>query len=534
MLSHIKSLLGSKAPKTSRASAAAKREGDAHRDARRLKQAAECYRQALSLDSANADAHYELGAISRQTGDSGAAIEHLSHAIERRPDFELAYRELFPLLTQSGQIERAGSLMDRGIVACPESGELHNFHGKILAVRGDHAAAAASFRKACTLAPGSAENRLNLGHTLIQLGEVDEAIANYEKAVWFDPQLFDGHVAMADALQRQGRRQEAIEHYREALALRPRSAETHIKLGVALQAEVKLDEAISSYRAAADLAPQLAIAHANLGNVLMMKGARQDAIASFERALAIEPGSNVVHILTALKGGHAERAPDEYVERLFDWYASDFDAHLVKGLGYAVPEKLRDLLQPHAEAANEKWRTLDLGCGTGLAAVAIAPFARSLVGVDLSSKMLDKARERNLYDRLERLDLVPMMQRESSSAYDLVLAADVLVYLGKLDELLAEARRLLQPGGYLAFSVESLDALGDAGAGSAATDRDYRLNETGRFAHARAYLARLREQNGFEELSLTETQSRLNDGKGVQGYLVVWRRPQRRCAGRRT
>jgi predicted TPR repeat methyltransferase len=143
---------------------------------------------------------------------------------------------------------------------------------------------------------------------------------------------------------------------------------------------------------------------------------------------------------------------------LFDVYAQRFDSHLVQVLNYSVPEKLA------ASAAlfpsgGEKWAILDLGCGTGLSGAAIAQFARHMVGVDLSSKMLDKARERNLYARLEQLDLLAMMEAEPAASYDVVFAADVFVYLGKLDELVSQARRLLRPGGLFAFSVESLEAL---------------------------------------------------------------------------
>jgi len=122
------------------------------------------------------------------------------------------------------------------------------------------------------------------------------------------------------------------------------------------------------------------------------------------------------------------------------------------------------------------------------------------------------------------MDLLAMMQGEAASTYDVVIAADVFVYLGKLDELVDQARRLLRPGGLFAFSVESLEALADDAA--ALPDLgDYRLNVTGRYAHSIAYLARLAGHSGFVVLSTTNTESRLDKGKPVQGYLALWRRP---------
>jgi predicted TPR repeat methyltransferase len=106
------------------------------------------------------------------------------------------------------------------------------------------------------------------------------------------------------------------------------------------------------------------------------------------------PESPVKHLIAALSGGDSERAPSEYVQQLFDQYAQKFDSHLVEVLSYSVPDKLAELLRPHAESSRAKWAMLDLGCGTGLSGAAIAPYARELVGVDLSSKMLEKARER--------------------------------------------------------------------------------------------------------------------------------------------
>jgi len=117
-----------------------------------------------------------------------------------------------------------------------------------------------------------------------------------------------------------------------------------------------------------------------------------------------------------------------------------------------------------------------------------------------------------------------MMQGESASSYDVVFAADVFVYLGKLDDLVNQAQRLLRPGALFAFSVESLGASADD-AIALADRRDYQLNATGRYAHSIAYLARIAALNGFDVLSTTDTQIRLDKGKPVQGYLALWRRP---------
>jgi len=195
----------------------------------------------------------------------------------------------------------------------------------------------------------------------------------------------------------------------------------------------------------------------------------------------------------------------------------------VQALKYNMPEQIAAKLRSVEHPARGNWRVLDLGCGTGLAGIAIGADATHLVGVDLSEKMLDKANALNLYARLVRADLDAMMEREDAATYDVVVAADVFVYIGKLDGLVAHVHRLLKPGGLFAFSVEAL-AAGDNSTPATEPLPDYRLNETGRYAHARAYVHRLAATAGFEVLGVTDAHGRVNEGKPVPGYIGLFRR----------
>jgi predicted TPR repeat methyltransferase len=154
---------------------------------------------------------------------------------------------------------------------------------------------------------------------------------------------------------------------------------------------------------------------------------------------------------------------------------------------------------------------LDLGCGTGLSGVALRSLARQLTGIDLSPRMLARARERNLYDCLMEGDLVEVLAGQAAS-YDLVAAADVFVYIGDLEAVLASVRQALRPGGWLAFSIESLAA------------GEYRLLPTGRYAHAPAYIEALARRHGFERVTEQAVTLRVEQGRPVAGQLQVWRR----------
>jgi len=557
MFAILKSLLPSRSSPPADESSAVKKQGDEHLKRDQLDDAAGCYRraltirpdnldacvglgfvlseqekygeaeqylrQALSVDPGNADACYILGTIANRRNDQAGSIEHFTRAIEGKPDFLFAYRELYVALFRGGQVQQAKDVLHRAISAYPDSAEFQFYLGNLLSHEGDYEGAVACYTKALTIQPGSAESHKNLADALNKLRRFDQAVASYQKAVWFEPNFLDAHLALGSVTQSQGKLDQAAACYRHATELKPEHVGAQVSLGNVLESLGRTDEAIACYRRAVALAPEYAAAHQYLGNALVARGATEEAVACYKQVMRLDPTNAVQHLIAALSGGDTERAPADYVEKLFDDYAHKFDSHLLAVLSYSVPEKLADLLRPHANADGEKWSILDLGCGTGLSGAAVAAHARQLVGVDLSAKMLERARVRNLYHRLEQLDLLTMMQGEAASTYDVVIAADVFVYLGKLDDLVDEAGRLLCPGGLFAFSVESLEALVDDAA-ALPVRGDYQLNVTGRYAHSIAYLARLAGHSGFDVLSTTNTESRMDKGKPVQGYLALWRR----------
>ncbi len=157
---------------------------------------------------------------------------------------------------------------------------------------------------------------------------------------------------------------------------------------------------------------------------------------------------------------------------------------------------------------------LDLGCGTGLVGAALASPVRRLVGVDVSLKMLDQAKSKALYHQLEHGELLAMTQRQPADSFDVVVAADVFIYVGKLDEVVAAVWRLLRPGGLFAFTVESMPD--DTAA--------YQLQASGRYAHAGAYLSNLAQTLGYTEVERTSQTIRCEDRKPIPGLLFIWKK----------
>jgi predicted TPR repeat methyltransferase len=178
--------------------------------------------------------------------------------------------------------------------------------------------------------------------------------------------------------------------------------------------------------------------------------------------------------LDALQGAAVDRAPADYVAAHFDAFADRFDHQLVEMLGYSGPADLITLLLPHRSRFD---RVLDLGCGTGLAMPVLAPLSGAVTGVDLSSGMLARAAARGGYEALVQAEALTFLT-EHPATFDLVFAADVLIYFGDMAAIFAAVARALRPGGYFVFSTERREA-------------DWTLLSSGRFAHGDAYIDRL-------------------------------------------
>jgi predicted TPR repeat methyltransferase len=206
------------------------------------------------------------------------------------------------------------------------------------------------------------------------------------------------------------------------------------------------------------------------------------------------------------------RASDEYIQALFDSSAAGFDTNLEQ-LGYRAPEMVAAAFA-RCTIGRPLLAVLDGGCGTGLCGPLVRAHCSSLAGVDLAQKMIDRARERAVYDELIAAELCAFM-RSRPNAFDAVICADTLVYFGPLEEPLRAAHETLRPSGLLIFTLETLDADDDA---------DHRLELHGRYAHSEPYVRRALNDAGFELETLTRETLRQERLQDVIGYLVTARR----------
>lgn len=272
--------------------------------------------------------------------------------------------------------------------------------------------------------------------------------------------------------------------------------------------------------AAADLAAQVLERVPGYGPAWLLVGRaraadparRGEAAEAFRAALALDPEDSLGARLHLAELGELkeEAISPAYVRALFDGYAGRFERHLVEGLGYRGPALIRAALERLRGPEARFPRVLDLGCGTGLMARALDGMAGSLAGIDLSPRMLAEARRTGLYARLHEGDLRDFLTAEPPASADLLVAADVFIYLREIGPVLAAAARVLAPGGLFAFTIQGHP--GETGAV---------LGADGRYAHGVATLREAAEAAGLGIALLEPAEIRRQNGAGVPGWLVV-------------
>jgi predicted TPR repeat methyltransferase len=281
-----------------------------------------------------------------------------------------------------------------------------------------------------------------------------------------------------------------------------------------LQLKGDLRAAADLLMQAIELVPDFTSAWFTLGDIREVLGEHCAAISAFHEAQASDPGDRHGAGLRLIRLGAVPLAgmSRAYVQTLFDQYAPRFESSLVGDLGYRGPELLfRAVLSVRSAARKPAFfkRAIDLGCGTGLAAAAFAREVDHFVGVDLSPRMIERARASGLYAELEVADMLQGLCGRADASADLVLAADAMVYVADLAPLLAEAARVLAPGGLLAFTAETHDGEGVF------------LGHGLRYAHSAAYVRASVEASGLELSLLEDLSARNEDNAPVPGLVVV-------------
>jgi predicted TPR repeat methyltransferase len=293
------------------------------------------------------------------------------------------------------------------------------------------------------------------------------------------------------------------------------SASALTERAVALRADQRVVQAFICQQYATELAPDDPDMWYQLGELAYRARRHDDARAAYERYFAAHPeNTEIEYILHAFSGVTVLRAPDPYLEAVFGRFASFYDEHMVGELEYQAPALLFDAVSA-AVGDRRPLAILDVGCGTGLVGLALHPLAHRLEGVDLSAPMLERARERGLYDALHQEEITRFLASAAHGRFDVIAACDSLIYFGDLRQVVASAASLLAPGGVLAFTVERAET------------PSFQITQSGRFAHHREYLVDVLGAAGLDVIGLTDGVLRLEYGEPVWGLVATARRGTR-------
>ncbi len=346
---------------------------------------------------------------------------------------------------------------------------------------------------------------------LIAAGRAAEVVARSEALIAAGRGGALTRLALGRAQLALARPNEALATLREASSLAPSSPEIAITMGDALAAIGALPTAIAEYQRALRLDPSSTDAHLQLALLWLDAGEPDKAEAAL---MAAEANGAETAVTSSRRGAIAEhralnRSSSGYVRHLFDQFAADYDERMRSRLGYAAPETLRDLCALLLGPPRQTLDILDLGCGTGLSGTVFVAFSKRLVGIDLSPGMLAKAHALSIYDELLVGDIEELPERLGQ--FDLVIAADVLVYVGDLAKTFAQVHRRLTAHGLWAFTTEKAD------------QGDFALGPKRRYRHSEAYLRGQAEAHGFEIVSLIECVTRYDAGVPVPSLAAVAR-----------
>jgi predicted TPR repeat methyltransferase len=252
-----------------------------------------------------------------------------------------------------------------------------------------------------------------------------------------------------------------------------------------------------------ELVPDYAPAWFELGKAYIALN-NLKAKTAFTRCLEIDPNDKLgagLYLTTHMSAA--------YVTSLFDSYAHKFDTHLTQSLNYRGPKMLRIALEEFCSQHNHpcKFNTIiDLGCGTGLSGAEFTHMSNQLIGCDLSSQMIEQARRKNIYHELLVEDAITCLNKYNT---DLVLAVDVLVYMGDLQPFFTSIKQSLTSNGLFVFSTQHFMGEG------------FKLGDDMRYAHSVDYIHQLAQVNDLKIKTIQHASMRQDRGVDVAGLIMI-------------
>ena len=393
------------------------------------------------------------------------------------------------------------------LVLFPNSVVLYNIHGTVNARLEQFDVAIDSYQKAIKIKPKYADAYNNLGNVLRDKGDLEGAIESFRQAIKIKPDYAVYYNNLGLAKREKGDVKGAIDSYQRVISIKPDYADAYNNMGNALRDKGDLKGAIDSFQQAIKMQSNYAEAHNNMGNALRDMGDLRGAINSYKQTLKIDPDkASASHMLNALTGKTSDHPPREYVTKLFDEHAREFDHILVNKLEYNIPKIIRKIMTKQNFDLFDS--VLDLGCGTGLMGVELRQYAKNIEGIDLSKFMIEQAKKKNVYNKISQFDLIEYLSKENLD-FDLFVSTDVFIYVGELSKVFQLIKSRNKRNGKLIFSTEHTEKKG------------FFLEKSGRYSHSKEYIMGLCKKFDYKLLNFKKTRLRKEKSDFLLGGLYI-------------
>ncbi len=406
-----------------------------------------------------------------------------------------------------------------------------------------------NFNRELSINPYNPDTYNNLACLYYRINQTTEAIYNYKKSLYLNPNNYQAHYNLANCYVKENLITDAICHYKESIQLEPNHINAIQNLGMLLVTIEEFEDALPYLDKAytnnqenqfnVDFLEQFANCYLQTENIIKATELLQHAITldpnkeslqhnlailylrnrelflaekHFKIALELNPNNQTAkHMLNAIAKQNTPHPPTEYIVDLFDQYAKYYNKHIKETLQYKLPEKFRSLYAKYNHTITAQ-NALDLGCGTGLCSIYFRDVAVNLIGLDLSKNMLLEARNLNSYDLLIQAN-IQNINIFQDNCFDLIISADVLPYIGELENLFLNIKKISKNNKYLfLFNIELNDDNNNI---------DFQLQQTGRYSHSKQYIEQLAIKFDFNILESLSEVIRLQNNVPVNGMIFV-------------
>ncbi len=452
----------------------------------------------------------QLGLVHWENGRFDTAARTFAAALSLTPDDPDLWRDLASVYSASDRDEQALTAIRMSLEIDPHNAQSWQTLASVADRLDDAEMSEDAYRRTVALSPEAAAAHLGLGLLLFRKKHYGEALAAVRASIDCDPVNGLAHYALGHLCFIASDFASCARAFDEAARLTfPLDPAARQKRARALTFQTMIEghiqQALQEYsEIAGEDRENLDVIARDAFSVLSASGHLEAAAEVGRMRLAEKPDDPVRrYLLDAVLGRSMTAAPADYIETYFDQFAPQFDGKLLETLQYNAPRQMAELVARHRSSFEHM---LDLGCGTGLAAEELRPFGPTLIGVDISSGMLGEAAKRGGYTTLVKSEAVAYLEA-TPTRFDLIFAADSLIYFGDLGPLLRAAAGALVPEGLFALSIEL------------AAGESFTLQPSGRFAHSLDYLKTAAAD--FIILETMESTIRLEAGRPVPGLYVM-------------